>query len=243
MKKYKVLGIIPARGGSKSVPRKNLFPLCGKPLIEYTFDAAKKSKYLSRIILTTDDLTIAAFGNKCKIEVPFIRPKRLSRDNTPMLPVIRHAVNFLAQKERYIPDLIVILQPTSPLRRSEHIDDAVKLLIKEKADSVVSVVEVPHQYNPISVMKIRYGRLLPFLKGEGTRMLRKQDKPKVFARNGAAVYAIRYNTLMKKNSLFGKSTLPLVMDINESIDIDTKEDIEIAQMLMKMRYGKAKKNR
>ncbi len=233
-----ILGIIPARGGSKTLPRKNLYPLGGKPLIKYTFDAAKRSKYLSRIILTSDDEEIALLGRQNGIEVPFIRPADLARDDTPTLPVIQHAVDYLEKTEGYSPGILVILQPTSPLRKSRHIDEAVELLINTGASSVVSVVEVPHQYNPVSLMRVKDGRLVPFLEGEGTRILRKQDKPKVYARNGAAVYVVRRETLIKQNSLFGRDCRPLVMSYEESVDIDSVFDLQIAEMLLLRAYPK-----
>jgi len=227
------MGIIPARGGSKSIPRKNLYPLAGKPLISHTFDAAKGSKHLSRIILTTDDEEIASLGRQNGVEVPFIRQANLALDDTPTLPVIQNAVHFLEKSEKYVPSIIVILQPTSPLRKSHHIDEAIDILINTGADSVVSMVEIPHQYNPVSVMEIKDGRLAPFLKGEGTRAVRRQDKPKVYARNGAAIYAVRRDTLMNLNSLFGNDCRPFMMSYEDSVDIDSDFDLKIAEMLLR----------
>lgn len=228
-----ILGIIPARGGSKTIPKKNLYPVCGKPLIEYTFDAAKKSKYLSRIILTTDNEEISLFGRNNGIEVPFLRPDNLSGDDTPTLPVVQHAVDYLEKTEGYLSDIIIILQPTSPLRKAHHIDIAIEMLMTTGADSVVSVVEVPHIYNPVSVMKIKNGMLVPFLEGEGTRILRRQDKPRVFARNGAAVYAATRKTIMEDNSLFGNDCRPFIMACEESIDVDSEFDLQVAEMLLR----------
>lgn len=232
MSDVKILGLIPARGGSKSIPRKNLYPLCGRMLIEYTFNAAKKSRYLSRIVLTTDDQEIASLGKKSGIEVPFIRPARLASDDSPTLAAAQHAVAYLENSEGYHPDIVVLLQPTSPLRKSSHIDEAVELLISTGADSVVSVEEVPHRYNPCSVMRIKEGRLVTFLESEQTKIFRRQDKPKVYARNGAAVYAVRYETLMQHNSLFGENCRPLIMKPEESIDIDTLFDVKLAESLL-----------
>jgi len=228
-----ILGIIPARGSSKSIPKKNLYPLCGRPLIEYTFEAAKGSKYLSRIVLTTDDEQIASLGEHNEIEVPFLLPDNLAQNDTFALPVIQHAIDYLEKHEGYSPDIIVILQPTSPLRKARHIDEAIELLLNTGADSVVSVVEVPHRYNPVSVMKIEEGRLVPFLQGEGTRILRRQDKPKVYARNGAAVYVVTKETVMNQNSLFGNDCRPMMMSCEESVDIDSLFDLRIAEMMLK----------
>ena len=231
-----VLGVIPARGGSKSTPRKNLYPLCGRPLIAYTFDAAKASQRLKRVILSTDDGEIAALGREHDIEVPFIRPARLAQDDTPMLPVIQHAIHYLASEDGYCPDVIVLLQPTSPLRRAEHIDAAVDILIETGADSVVSVVEVPHNFSPISVMRIVEGRLEPFISQEEW-VLRRQDKPQVYARNGPAVCALTYETLMKGSTLFGEDCRPYLMATEDSVDIDTLQDIAYATFLLRCRVS------
>jgi len=228
-----ILGIIPARGGSKSIPHKNIKKIAGCPLLVYTCTAAKKSKCLSRVILSTDDGKIAEVGKKCGVEVPFMRPKLLAVDNTPTLPVILHALEFLRKKENYKPDIVILLQPTSPLRTAKHIDEAVDLLIKEKADSVVSVIEVPHQFNPVSVMVIKKGRLKPYMKG--LAILRRQDKPKVFARNGPAILAVRASILLKKKSLYGSNVRPYLMQPEDSIDIDNVFDLKIAQYLLKCR--------
>jgi CMP-N-acetylneuraminic acid synthetase len=232
-----ILGIVPARGGSRGIPRKNLYPLCGRALIEYTFDAAKRSRCLSRLILTTDDQETAEVGKRNGIQVPFLRPDHLSQDDTPVVLVIQHLLEYLRENERYVPDIIVLLQPTSPLRKSRHIDEAVELLLETGADSVVSVVEVPHQYNPVSVMEIKDGRLVPFIKGEGTRILRRQDKPKVYGRNGAAVYVVTLEAFIKHGSLFGRDCRPYVMSLEESVDIDSTFDLKIAEMLIACEGG------
>jgi CMP-N,N'-diacetyllegionaminic acid synthase len=226
-----VLAVIPARGGSKSIPRKNLAPLCGRPLIVYTFQAAKESRFLDRVLLSTDDEEIADVGRRHGIEVPFLRPAELARDDTPTLPVIQHAVEFLEEAEGYRSGYVVILQPTSPLRRGCHIDDALQLLAQSGADSVVSVVEVPHNFNPVSVMRIVEGRLKPFL-DTGHPILRRQDKPRVYARNGPAVLAMTYETLMLKGDLFGEDCRPYIMPEEVSVDIDKPFDLELASLLL-----------
>ena len=133
--------------------------------------------------------------------------------------------------------MIVLLQPTSPLRRAEHIDGAVNLLFKTGAGSVVSVVEVPHQYNPISVMKIEDGQLVPFLPGEGTRVLRRQDKPRVYARNGPAVLATRTSVLFECASFYGERVVPYLMREEDSIDIDTPFSLLVAELLLAHHQG------
>lgn len=228
-----ILGIIPARGGSKGIPKKNIALLAGRLLIEYTFDAAKGSKLIDRLILTTDDEEIAEVGRKNGIEIPFIRPKELAADDTPTLPVIKHAVNFMENEFKYMPDMIVILQPTAPLRKARHIDEALNLLINSDADSIVSVVEVPHQYNPYFIMEITDGKL-SFYRKEGLNFTRRQDLPKVYARNGA-IYALRKRTFSQNKSLYGNFCLPYIMKFEESINIDSIYDLKIAEMFIRER--------
>lgn len=226
-----VLGIIPARGGSKSIPHKNIALLAGLPLLAYTCRAAASSKKLTRIILDTDDKAIAKAGEKYGVEVPFLRPKNLAKDKTLIIDVLVYTLERLKKGENYKPDIVVLLQPTSPLRTHARIDEAVDLLIKTKADCVVSVVEVPHQFNPVSVMKIENGRLVPY--GGRLGPLRRQDKPKVYGRNGPAILAMRAGTTLKKKSLYGSDVRPLIMKPEESIDIDNFFDLKIAACLLK----------
>lgn len=226
------MGVIPARGGSKSIPHKNIALLAGRPLLAYTCDAALGSRVLTRVILSTDDQEIASVGRDCGVEVPFLRPAELATDRATGLAVIRNALEWLRTYERYAPELVVYLQPTSPLRTSRHIDEAVCLLLDSDADSVVSVVEVPHQYNPVSVMKIENGRLVPFLTDEGTHILRRQDKPKVYARNGPAVLVTRRAVLERTSSLYGEQLLPYIMDWPESLDVDTGMDLLVAELFL-----------
>jgi len=153
---------MPARGGSKGIPNRNLMPIDGRPLLAYTADAARHSSRLSRTILGTDDQRIAEVARALGIEVSFLRPGALAADNTPMLPLLRHALDAM-RGGGFETDGMVLLQPTSPFRRGEHIDAALELLESCRADSVVSVVEVPHQFNPVSVLRFDERRLWPFL--------------------------------------------------------------------------------
>jgi CMP-N-acetylneuraminic acid synthetase len=224
----RVLGVIPARGGSKGVPGKNLMPIGGRPLLAYTADAAMASRRLTRVIVSTDDEGIARTARALGLDVPFMRPADLSQDITPMLPVLQHAARMMAAAGD-APDAIVLLQPTSPLRQAAHIDAAVDLLIASGADSVVTVVEVPHQFNPVSVMALDGDRLRPFL--PGPPILRRQDKPRVFARNGPAVLAVR-TSVLERGSLYGDDCRPLIMSADESLDIDTPDDVELVEFFM-----------
>ncbi|MBI5522733.1 MAG: acylneuraminate cytidylyltransferase family protein [Desulfarculus sp.] len=225
-----ILGLIPARGGSKGIPGKNLAPLAGKPLLAHTVEAGLKSRRLTRLVLSTDDPAIAQAGRGLGAEVPFMRPAELAQDGTPALPVIQHAVGWL-EDQGWRPEVIVYLQPTSPLRRAEHIDAAVDLLLGERADTVVSVLPVPHQFNPASVMLLKDGCLKPFLP-ELAQLLRRQDKPEVFARNGPAVLACARAVVMDEGRLYGSRTLPLIMAPEDSFDIDTPFDLELVEWLL-----------
>lgn len=227
-----VLAIIPARGGSKGIKKKNIAILNGKPLVEWTFEAALQSKLISRIVLSSDCDDIIRCGIKNGIEVPFKRPAELAEDNTPSILVIKHVVETLSINEGYRPDYILLLQPTSPLRTSKHIDDALaKIFNQNDADSLVSVVELPHAFNPQSIMELEGDKLVPFYKSNETYSIR-QLKPKYYARNGAAIYVFTYECLMKKNSIYGDFILPFFMRESESIDIDEMWDLELCNYIM-----------
>jgi len=225
-----VLGIIPARGGSKGIPNKNLAPLCGRPLLAYTADAAKASTKLTHTIVSTDDERIAACAKSLRLEV-LLRPSPLAADDTPMLPVLQHALTAM-REQGFNADILVLLQPTSPLRRAEHIDTAVDWLQRVRGDSVVSVVEVPHQFNPTSVMRLDDGLLKPFL--DGPTATRRQDKPRFYARNGPAVLAV-HARVIEGGSLYGNETWPLVMTPEESLDVDTPWDLKLIEHSLQTR--------
>ena len=216
-----VLGIVPARGGSKGVPGKNVRPLAGHTLLEYTARAARESGVLDRVILSTDAPAIADAGRLAGLEVPFMRPAALAADDTPMLPVVQHALDALA-RAGWSPDIVVLLQPTSPLRQAAHIRDAVTTLRETKSDSVVTVVEVPRHLSPDYVMRIDEGRLQPFLP-EGARLTRRQDARRAYSRDGT-VYAFWRATLERFGDIYGDNCQPLVLDPRESLSIDTPAD-------------------
>lgn len=229
-----VLGIVPARGGSRTLPRKNLALLAGRPLLTYTCDAARASRRLTRTVLSTDDEEIARCGRASGIEVPFLRPQELAADDTPSIAVVQHVLAELERCERYRPDVVVLLQPTSPLRRASHIDEAVDRLLATGADSVVSVVKVPHQFEPSSVLRLDGDRLTPFLPAAGPPVLRRQDKPAVYARNGAAVYAVRRATIAA-GTFFGSDCRALIMSPEDSIDVDDQFDLLVADAVLQSR--------
>lgn len=236
-----VLGIIPARGGSKGIPGKNLAPLAGRPLIDYTLDTALASTKLSRIIVSTDDEAIAKHAKSRGVDVPFMRSSELAQDDTPIVPVLMHLLESLEKQGEKLPDAICLLQPTSPLRPMEVIDAAILMLETSDADAVVTVVEVPHHLNPVSLMRrSRDAMLTPYLEGEGDRITRRQDKPMLYARNGPAVVVSRVQSLRNTGKIYGQRTLALPMPRDQSIDIDEPIDLLIAEAILAQRKSGAK---
>lgn len=221
-----VLGIVPARGGSKGIPDKNIRLLAGRSLLCYAVDTARASGVVDRIIVSTDSEKIAEVARAAGAEVPFLRPPELAQDTTPMLPVVRHAVEVI-EREHGVPEIVVLLQPTAPLRRPQHVIDAVALLRKTKADSVVSVVEMPSHLSPDYVMRLEHGRLEPYLP-EGAVITRRQDTRKAFVRDGT-VYACWRRTLMEHDSIYGDECRALIIPSAESVTVDTPEDWAVAE--------------
>lgn len=223
-----ILGLIPARGGSKGIPRKNVMPLLGKPLLAYTCEAAKQSKSLTRTIVSTDDSEVAEVATSCGMSLDYPRPPEFCADDTPMADVVRHIIE--SQKKAGEPvDIIVLLQPTSPLRTAEHIDEAVEILLSSNADTVVSVVPVPHRFNPSSLMRREGESLVPNEEGGG--VLRRQDKPLLYARNGPAILAMRAESFLA-HGFYGGDTRPYIMDSLSSIDVDALDDALHAEFLL-----------
>lgn len=220
--------MIPARGGSKGIPRKNLRPLAGKPLIAYSIEVALGCRLLDRVIVSTDDKEIAAVARRFGAEVPFWRPETLARDDTPTLPVLQHAVLEIEASGGTV-DWVMLLQPTFPFRRVYDLEAACSLM--SEADSVVSVSEIPHHYHPLWAWKLDEGRLTPFLKG-AERYYRRQDLPTLYCRNGA-IYLVSRRTLLEDNSLFGKVCRPLVMPRFRAVNLDEEWDFLFAEFLLR----------
>jgi len=227
----KILGVVTARGGSKTIPGKNLKLLGGRPLIAYSIEAARQSGMFDRTIISTDDEAIADVAEALGCERPFMRPASLGRDDTPHLPVMQHAVDTL-RHEGYDADAVMILQPTSPLRRPEDIRRAVDLLEATGADSVVSVTRVPDHYNPMRTVRVDAGGLATmFVDGAPvrTRPVRRQDVPAAWAIDGA-IYLFRTAVLSAAQpSLYGDSTAAFVMPPPYGINIDDLDDWQQAE--------------
>jgi len=228
----KYLALIPARGGSKGIPKKNTRPLMGKPLITHTIEAALQSRHRLRVVVSTDDEETAKIAQAAGAEIPFLRPAELAQDDTPAFPVVLHALQWLKQHEGYQPEVVVLLQPTSPLRRAEHIDEGIKLLLETNADSLVSVCEVEHSPYWMRVLDDD-GRVKPFV--ESTREFsRRQDLPPVYRLNGA-LYVTKRRVIMEEERLLGDDVRALIMSPEDSIDIDDKVDFLLAELLLKRR--------
>lgn len=233
-KSKKTLAVITARGGSKGIPGKNIKNLGGKPLIAYTIEVAKKSKLITDLIVSTDSEEIAQVCREYGADVPFIRPAELAQDDTPHLPVIKHAVEFMEESQGYKYDYVVTLQPTSPFRTVEDIDKTIQVLADSRADSSASLVEVPSAFHPIKMKKLEGSRVLPYCMDE-PEGVRKQDFPKVYRRS-SAVYVSRRNLLMKDNKFFGEHIAGHIIPVERFADIDSPEDwIEAEAKLLKLK--------
>ena len=231
-----VLAVIPARGGSKSIPRKNIVDLCGKPLIVHTIDAALAlSDRLHRVIVSTDDEEIASVSRAAGADVPFMRPAALGRDDTPSLPVVQHAARFVEEQAVAKLDWILLLQPTTPLRTAGDIADALDLTDDGTATSVVGVCDVG-SYHPLKMYSAENGFLTPYAEN-WTEGIRRQDlAPDLYKTNGT-IYLVRRDVLIEGNSLLGDRVRPLVMPAERSLDIDSELDLVIAEALIRRRDG------
>lgn len=222
---HTVLGLIPARGGSKGLPYKNLRNLGGKPLLAWTIEAALESRCIDRIVLSSDDKEIIETALRYGCEAPFIRPSSLATDDASTMDVVRHALRTIGSHYEYI----ILLQPTSPFRTGEDIDCCLDLCISQNAPACVSVTECPKSpYWMYSI--IDGGRLKPVIALKD-RPQRRQELPKAFVLNGA-IYVARTEWLSKQNSFVQNETLAYVMPQERSLDIDTLHDLRIAQLYL-----------
>lgn len=228
-----VLAVIPARGGSKGIPRKNLVPLMGKPLVVHSIDHARASARVTRVVVSTEDAEIAATARAAGAEVPFLRPDDLAGDQVLDLPVFAHVLDRLQADEGYVPDLVVHLRPTAPWRRPEWIDAAIDLLATTpQADSVRSVS--PPAQHPYRIFRIGAdGFLAPVMGHEHPEpyLLRRQDLPPMYYYN-CVIDVTRPATIRQQRSMTGARMLPFVMDADDAFDIDTRRDLEVARCLL-----------
>ncbi len=227
MNSLSVLGVIPARGGSKGIPRKNIRLLGGRPLLDYTVRAALRARHLKRLILSTDDPEIARAGEELGLEVPFLRPGDLARDDTPTLPVLQHAVRWLEQEGERC-DAVCLLQPTHPFRPTAWIDGCIARFRQSKADSVVTVLPVPHTYNPHWVYFEGAGREMRLSTGAKNPIPRRQALPAAWHREGS-VYVCARHCLMEQGTLYGDRVVGYRVGNRLSVNLDTPGDWEEAE--------------
>lgn len=227
----RVLALIGARGGSKGIRRKNLVDLAGYPLIHYTFAEARKSQRLDRIVLSTDDAEIAAYGKSMGIEVPFMRPAELSSDTAVLADAIAHALDWLRTEEQYIPDAILLLHPTSPLRCAHHLDEALALYESEGADTLISVSQP--QEHPWEMVWFEDGKMR-FIYEKYANLTNRQNYQKFHFINGA-IYITRTELFKANRNFWSGRVVPYFMNTLESIDVDTEADLVIADCLLRRR--------
>jgi len=220
------LAVIPARGGSKRVLRKNLRLLGGKPLLSYTIEAANQSHLLDKVIVSTDDKEIAELALSSGVEVPFLRPAELAQDSSAVIAALQHLVENI-EKDGIVIHALVLLQPTSPFRTAAHIDEAISLFETSGADTVTAVRE--SREHPYYSWTISEKKLVPFFTMKHQSMVR-QELPSALVENGS-IYIIK-RTLLDSDKLYGENTVPYLMDNHSSLDIDTMEDIHWAEFLL-----------
>lgn len=220
------LAIIPARGGSKAVLRKNIRLVAGLPLIVYTIKSAQASRSLTRVVVSTEDDEISEISKSFGCEV-IRRPPELAKDDTPTVPVVQHVFSVFNEKGEHF-DYGVVLQPTSPLRTGADIDAALRILSESDADSVVSVYQVS-DHHPARMYRLVNGQLVPY--DDSIRSMRRQDLPPVYHRNGA-VYAFRRKVL-EQDTLLGKKILPYIMPEERSLNVDNENDLRLADLILR----------
>jgi CMP-N-acetylneuraminic acid synthetase len=230
-----ILALIPARGGSKGIPGKNIRLLGGRPLIDYAWAAASGCPSVTRTIVDTDSEAIATVARQRGMETPYLRPAELAQDATPTIEVVIHALRWLAEQQGYRPEIVLLLQPTAPLRTSTHLSESLQRLQSEPdADAIVSVSAVPAHYSPLWQYQLDEGRLRLFCGGApGDVVRRRQELPPTYIRNGA-IYATRTETLLR-GSLYGEHCLAYEMPADLHLNIDTWEDWQRAETLLEQK--------
>ena len=236
----RILAIILARGGSKSVPRKNIKPLLGKPMMAYTIEEALKSKYITKVVVSTEDEEIARVAKEFGAEVPFMRPPELATDTAASKPCLQHATKFMEDLEGQSYDYIIELMATNPLKTVEDIDACLEKLITTKCESVIGVIQVFDQH-PLRMKKIVDDRLVDFCLPEPNEARRQDLKPDAFLRNGS-IYSMRRDVLMVMDKRYGTpDSRPYIFAPDHSVNVDSPEDWFIAEIKLKERLEKNKK--
>ena len=221
----KILSIIPARGGSKGIPRKNIVPLAGKPLLAWTIEASLKSQFIDKTIVSSEDKEILEIAEKFGAE-PIKRPKFLATDKALPEPMVYQVLEYLKKKQNYIPDILIYLQSTSPLRDNNDIDEALKLFVNSKATALIAVSKIDKKYLKTFILDKK-----GFLKGAINNyypFMNRQSLPEIFLPNGA-IYLIKRKTFLKTRQLFSDKTIPFIMPLERSLDIDNRKDLREAE--------------
>ena len=227
----KILAVIPARGGSKGLKNKNIKKLCGHPLIAWTIKRAKRSKFIKRVIVSTDSKKILNISKKYGASVPFIRPKKYATDKANDFVVLKHAIDFFKNNGEYF-DYIIMLQPTSPLRELEDIDNSIKKILKGNFESLVSVSKLD-VHHPRFIYSIKdKDNLVPFLKKKRGSDIRRQDIEPLYFLEGS-IYISKIKSLMKYKSFYHGKTKSYKMPKWKSLEIDDTEDLDIAELYIK----------
>jgi len=229
LNEYPVVALIPARGGSKGLPGKNMSKVNGIPLIGYSIQAALNSKYIDEVFVSSDDNTTLAYGKKVGA-TPVVRPEEIASDKAPAKSVVEHLINNLSKNLLKKDLYIVYLQPTSPLRTAKHIDDALNKMIAKGLNKLVSVTQMSK--SPFKSFLVDQDGCLQALFGEEMTNQRRQDIPKVYAANGA-IYVFLYSDFKKKNAFPSNGAYPYIMNAEDSLDIDTPEDLSALKLIMK----------
>ena len=232
----RILGVIPARGGSKGVPGKNARVVGGLPFIAHSVRTGLQlADVLYRTVVSTDDPELADLAKQAGGDVPFLRPDHLAEDSTPMLPVVQHAVSHVEREDDVVVDWVLLLQPTNPIRDREDIEGAIALAAAGECDSVISVVRV-FDVHPVLMKRIEGGYLQPFSvpEPEGTR--RQDYQPAAYMRNGA-IYLTRRDVLMSQGSIWGERIRPFEMPPERSVGIDSELDVRLVDLLLADRNG------
>ena len=230
--KPKILGVTLARGGSKSVPKKNIKPICGKPLIAYTIAEALQSKYITRYIVSTDDEGIKEVSLKYGAEVPFLRPAELASDTARASGAVRHAVEYVEKEEGTKYDYVIELMCTNPLKTVEDIDACIEKLIETDADSVIAVHKL-EDHHPIRIKKIQNDRIIDYCLPEVPETRRQDLKPDAYFRSGS-IYALKRDHLMIDGFRYGsRNSRPYILPPERAVNIDTVINFLVAEILIK----------
>lgn len=228
--------IIPARGGSKGLPGKNIKFLGDQPLIGYSIKAARNSRYVKRVVVTTDDKKIAAAARQCGAETPFLRPAELAQDSTSMLPVIRHTLTWLDENDAFRPEFVFMIQPTSPFVQTEQIDRLFELVVAKDADSGITIIEVPRPFHPYHVRHLMPDGFLEFDRSDlHYQHPTRQSDPKRYA--FASVYCFKREAFLKENKMEVGKRVGLPIEPWTAHDINNLFDWQIAEVILRDNNG------